>query len=54
MLHRHCIYCEKEGRKTELIRVDHWGVCPIHSADWLRKVGRHPDQQQETHAASAA
>lgn len=34
-----CLYCEREGVKTELVRVGHWGVCPVHSAEYLKSMG---------------
>lgn len=33
-----CLYCEAAGQQTELIRVGHWGLCPVHSADYLARI----------------
>lgn len=35
MLRTTCRYCEEEGRETQLVPVGHWGLCPIHSKEYL-------------------
>lgn len=32
-----CLYCEQTGVTTRLIPWGHWGLCPIHSADFIAK-----------------
>lgn len=33
-----CLYCEQEGTVTKLVPLgNHWGCCPIHSADYLAR-----------------
>lgn len=53
MLRQTCIYCEQEGRETPLLQLDHWGFCPIHSADYLRSIGVQPELIYKTSSASA-
>lgn len=34
-----CLHCQyQDGIQTELIRYAHWGLCPIHSKDFLATV----------------
>lgn len=53
MLVTHCIYCAQEGRQTKLVPIQHWGACPICSAEWLRSLGINPALFQETQTATA-
>lgn len=32
-----CLYCEQEGKTTQLLQVGHWRCCPLHSADFIRE-----------------
>lgn len=39
-----CLYCELDGVETELVRVGHWGACPIHSAKYLASLAPPPQE----------
>jgi len=33
-----CMYCEQKGKETQLVRIGHWGVCPVCSPGYLAAV----------------